>query len=83
MSVPSDDQEKKGRGSDVLDVKMKLTLKSTGCLEQTGREVPKAGKPVCRRHAGRWETNNCATLEELKKYSHEHMDAPSSALIQV
>lgn len=47
MSVPSeDDQEKKGQGSDVLDVKMKLDSEdSTGCLEQTGREVPKAGKP--------------------------------------
>lgn len=82
--MPSDDQEKKGQGSDVLDVKMKLDSEdSTGCLEQTGREVPKAGKPVCRRHAGCWETNNCAALEELKKYSHEYMDAPSSALIQV
>lgn len=28
---------------------------------------------------GHGETNNCATLEELKRYSHEYMDVPSSA----
>lgn len=55
MSVAiEEDQEKKGQGSDVLDANLKLDSEdSAGCPEQTGREVPKAGKPSVWKATGR------------------------------
>lgn len=54
VPVPTeDDRGRKGQGSDVLDANLKLDSEdSAGCPEQTGREVPKAGKPSVRKARG-------------------------------